>query len=105
MLAGIMLTEPVPGEVEKWARVHQIGFRRVAVSKVGTLVAAQNIPAERPIDGLVLADITGTCDRGISLANAANVELTGIEVTGFTGPLITTHNVTGTGLEKPAAPK
>ena len=101
---GIQATEPVPGAVEKWARVHQIGFRRVAVSKVGTLVSAQNIPAERPIDGLVLTDITGTCDRGILLANATNVELAGIKVTGFTGPLVTTHNVTGNGLEKAAGP-
>ena len=65
---------------------------------------ARKIPAERAIDGLSLTDITGTCGRGITLANAVNVELAGISVTGFSGPLLTLENVTGTGLTDPAAP-
>jgi hypothetical protein len=39
----------------------------------------------------------------MTLANAVNVELAGISVTGFTGPLLTMENVTGTGLTDPAA--
>lgn len=101
---GIQATEPVPGPVEKWARMHQIRFHGVAVSQVATLVLAQNIPAERPIDGLSLTDITGTCGRGIALANATNVELAAINVTGFSGPLVTTDHVTGTGLDNPTDP-
>jgi polygalacturonase len=101
---GIQATEPVPGPVERWARMHAIRFHRVAVSHVAALVLAQNIPAERPIDGLALTDITGTCGRGIALANVLNVELAGIDVTGFSGPLVTTDHVTGTGLEHSVAP-
>ena len=101
---GIQATEPVPGPVERWARMHSIRFRRVAVSHVAALVLAQNIPAERPIDGLSLTDITGTCGRGMALANATNVELAGIDVTGFSGPLVTADHVTGSGLEQPASP-
>lgn len=96
---GIQASEPVPGPVEKWARMHDIRFRDIQVSQVAALVLAQNVPLERPIDGLSLKNITGTCGRGITLANATNVELAGIAVTGFDGPLLTTANVTGTGLD------
>jgi hypothetical protein len=89
----------VPGPVEKWARLHDIRFRDIQVSQVAALVLAQNVPPERPIDGLSLKNITGTCGRGITLANATNVELAGLAVTGFDGPLLTTTNVTGTGLD------
>jgi polygalacturonase len=100
---GIQASDPVPGAVEQWARVHQIRFHHVRVSNVAALVLARNIPAERPIDGLALTDITGTCGRAITLANAVNVELAGINVTGFLGPPLTVENVTGTGLTDPAA--
>ncbi len=96
---GIQASEPVPGPVEKWARVHDIRFRNIQVSQVAALVHAQNVPPERPIDGLSLKNITGTCGRGITLANATNVELAGIAVTGFDGPLLTTEHVTGSGLD------
>ena len=101
---GIQASDPVPGPVEQWARVHQIRFHNIQVSHVKTLVEAWNIPAERPMDGLVLTNITGTCGRGITLANAVNVELAGINVSGFEGPLLTTSNVAGTGLDHPDAP-
>jgi hypothetical protein len=42
--------------------------------------------------------VTGTCQKGILLANMKNVHLSEIKVTGFTGPLLSTYNVTGTGL-------
>jgi polygalacturonase len=100
---GIQASDPVPGAIEQWARVHQIRFHHIRVSNVAALVLARNIPAERPIDGLSLEDITGTCGRGIALANAVNVELAGINVTGFAGPLLTAEHVTGTGLKDPAA--
>jgi polygalacturonase len=96
---GIQASEPVPGPVEKWARVHDIRFRDIRVSNVAALVLASNVPPERSIDGLSLVNIAGTCGRGITLANAVNVELAGIAVTGFAGPLLTTDNVTGTGLD------
>ena len=100
---GIQASDPVPGAVEQWARVRQIRFHHVRVSNVAALVFARNIPAARLIDGLSLTDIAGTCGRGIALANAVNVELAGINLTGFAGPLLTLENVTGTGLTDPAA--
>jgi len=96
---GIAASDPVPGDVEKWARVQNISFKNVRVQDVTMLVAGKNIPAARPVDGFTLTDIAGTCARGIALANMTNVKLSGIHVTGFDGPLISTENVQGTGLE------
>jgi polygalacturonase len=100
---GIQATDPVPGDVEKWPRVQNISFKNVRVQEVAELVAGKNIPAARPMDGFTLTDISGTCARAISLANMTNVKLSGIRVTGFAGPLITTENVKGVGLDDSAA--
>jgi polygalacturonase len=100
---GIQATDPVPGDVEKWPRVQNISFKNVRVQEVAELVAGKNIPAARPMDGFTLTDISGTCARAISLANMTNVKLSGIHVTGFAGPLITTENVKGIGLDDSAA--
>ena len=43
--------------------------------------------------------MTGTCGKGISLANIKKAKLRDIKVTGFSGPLLSTSNVTGTGLD------
>ncbi|HUL52946.1 MAG TPA: glycoside hydrolase family 28 protein [Opitutaceae bacterium] len=96
---GIQATDPVPGPAEQWARMHDIRFRDIRVDNVATLVLAANVPPERPIDGLSLTNITGTCGRGLTLAHATNVTLAGLAVTGFEGPLLTTTNVTGAGLD------
>jgi hypothetical protein len=46
----------------------------------------------------VLENITGTCAKGISLANIKNARIKNINVTGYTGALISINNVTGKGL-------
>ncbi len=97
---GIQAKDPVPGAVEKWSRVHNIRFSNIRVDNVGDLVPAQNIPAERPVDGLSISNVTGTCGKGISLANMTNVDLAAISIAGFKGPLLTTNNVQGTGLDE-----
>jgi hypothetical protein len=51
------------------------------------------VSAQRPIDGLTFSDITGTCERGITLANVLNAKFDSINVTGFSGQLFKTNNV------------
>ena len=99
---GIQATDPVPGEVEKWPRVHNLSFKNIHVQDVTDLIEGTNIPLARPVDGLTLTDISGTCLRAISLANMTNVNLSAINVTGFSGALVRTENVHGTGLGKTA---
>jgi len=103
MKKGIQATDPVPGDVEKWPRVHNLTFKNIHVQDVAELIDGRNVPPARPMDGFTLTDISGTCLRAISLANMTNVNLSKIRVTGFEGALITTNNVQGKGLDDSAA--
>jgi polygalacturonase len=73
-------------------------FTNVRVADVPILVDATRIDARKPLDGLWLDNITGTCKKGIELVNVKNVHLGKIAVSGFIGPLLQTANTTGTGL-------
>jgi hypothetical protein len=64
-----------------------------------TLADVTQISAEKPLQGLVLENISGACTKGISLQHVNNAVVSGIHVTGLTGPLLATNDVTGTGLE------
>jgi len=103
MKKGIQATDPVPGDVDKWARVQNITFKNIRVQDVADLIDGQNVPAARPMNGFTISDVTGTCGRAINLANMTNVNFSKIRVTGFDGPLITTNNVYGKGLDNPSA--
>lgn len=100
---GIQATDPAPGDTTKWTCIHNLCFKHIQAVDVGCLVAGMNIPPACPVDGLTLTDVSGTCARAIALANMTNVNLSGINVTGFTGALVTTRNVEGTGLNEAAA--
>ena len=105
MSKGIQAAEPVTGDVEKWTKVSNITFKNIQVNNVRTLVETQHsntgegVAPERPIDGFTLTNITGTCQRGITLTNVLNANFSNIKVTGYNGPLMTLKNVTGNGLE------
>jgi len=64
-----------------------------------TLADVSQVSAEKPLEKLVLKNITGTCTKGITLVHVRDARLSGIKVTGFTGPLLATDDTTGTGLE------
>jgi polygalacturonase len=100
---GIPATDPVPGEVDQWTRVHNLSFRRVVVHDVAALVEGGKVPPARPLDGFSLTDISGTCARAISIANMTNVAFSNLRVTGFTGPLVSARNATGSGWDEAAA--
>jgi len=54
---------------------------------------------ERPLDGLTLSGITGTCERGFIIVNAKNVMLKGIQLNGMKKGVLFIQNVQGTGLD------
>ena len=95
---GIQASEPVTGAVEQWAKVRNLSFDDIRVENVGELVAAERIPAERPLEGLALTRISGTCSKAVTLANMSRVKLEEINVSGFGGQLLTLTNVQGAGL-------
>ena len=98
---GIQASDPVTGDVDKWTLMNNIRFSHVQVTNITDLVLAQNIPSARPVVGLTLADIQGTCSRALVLANMTNVTLARINVTGYQGAFLTQTNVQGTGLSAP----
>lgn len=73
-------------------------FRNIRV-KCKNLAEVVQISPDKPLEGFVFENITGTCESGISMQNVRGAQLSDLKVTGFSGPLLATHNVTGTGLE------
>ena len=75
-------------------------FSNVRVAAT-TLADVSQISGEKPLENLILENITGTCTKGINLANITNAVLHNIHVTGYEGQFLTQTNVQGVGLEEP----
>lgn len=95
--SGIQDPEPVPG-VEGIPSTANFRFSNVRVSDCAALVEGAEISPDKPLSGLTLENISGTCGKGISLANVRRAEIRNLSVTGYSGPLLGVHNVTGKGL-------
>jgi len=65
---------------------------------VPILVDGTGIHPRKPLEGFTLANVTGTCAKGIYLANVNGAEIRNIKVTGYSDSLININNVTGSGL-------
>jgi hypothetical protein len=99
---GIVGTDPISGP-DGIPAMRNIRISNAAVH-AGVLVDGLNVPVEKPIDGLSLTNVAGTCNAGISLANVVHANLQNIQVTGNKGPWLVTENVTGIGLEGAVPP-
>jgi hypothetical protein len=95
--SGIQDQAPVPG-VEGIPTIRNFKFSNVRVTDCPTLVEGTGIHPDKPLDGFSLVNVTGTCTKGIYLANVRNAVIRDIKVTGVSGPLINIHNVSGKGL-------
>jgi len=63
------------------------------------LVDAVGLHPQKPLDGFALVNVSGDCRTGISLANIRHADIRNIQVTGYSGPLLAIHDVTGKGLQ------
>jgi polygalacturonase len=88
---------PVPGNAGV-PEVRDFRFSNIRVHEVPVLVRATEIDAAKPLVGLTLENITGTCAEGIFLANTKGAVIRNVQVTGYSGKLLNVQNVTGTGL-------
>lgn len=88
---------PVPGDAGI-PSVRNLRFSNVRVTDVPVLVDGTAIDPQKPLQGLALSNITGTCGKGVFLANVKHADLRNIHVTGFSGSLLNTSNVSGSGL-------
>jgi hypothetical protein len=89
--------DPVEGLIG-YPEGKNISFSNIRVT-CNILVRATEISALKPLNGLTLDHITGTCAQGITLANIVGANLSDINVTGFSGALLGIYNVTGSGLQ------
>ena len=96
--SGIQDEFPVPGD-EGIPAVRNIRISNVRVKDCPVLVQGTRIHPDKPLDGFSLTNVSGSCAKGISLANVKKAAIHDIKVTGFTGPLLGIHNVTGKGLQ------
>ena len=77
-------------------------FRNIQISDVQ--IESKNLLSiegtkEKPVDGIQINRVTGTCKEGSVIQNATNVVLNQIRLDGISGPLYFTNNVAGTGFE------
>jgi polygalacturonase len=95
--SGIQDENPVPGDAGIPA-ARNFRFSNVHVKDCPRLLDGTGIHPQKPLDGFSLVNVTGECRTGISLANIRHAEIRNIQVTGYSGPLLAIHNVTGKGL-------
>jgi hypothetical protein len=96
--SGLQDQVPVPGD-EGIPTITNFRFTNIHVHDVPVLVEGTGIHPSKPLQGFTLIDVHGTCSKGISLANIKKALLKNINVSGFTGPLISINNVNGEGLD------
>ena len=95
--SGLQDPNPVPGD-DGIPTIRNFRFSNIRVVDVPVLVDGASIHPHKPLEGFSLVNVTGTCSKGIQLANIRDAVLKDIHVTGFAGPLLSTYNVTGRGL-------
>jgi polygalacturonase len=100
--SGLQDQNPVPG-LAGIPTVRNFRFTNVRVHDVPALVTGSENNPEKPLDGLILAGISGTARSGIELAHVRNAVLKNITVTGVSGPLLRAYDVQGIGLSQAAA--
>lgn len=99
--SGLQDPSPVPG-LEGIPSASNFHFENIRVSDCPVLVDGTSIHPDKPLTGFSLVNVRGRCAKGISLANVRDAAIRNVAVTGFSGPLIGVHNVTGKGLEQAA---
>jgi polygalacturonase len=90
--------DPVEGLIG-YPMAKNISFSKVRLANATVVAEVTQVAPEKPIEGLSLINVTGTAAKGITMQHVRNAVLRDIKVTGLTGPLLATDNVTGTDLE------
>lgn len=97
--SGIQDPDPVPG-TEGIPAVKNFSFTDIRVKDVPVLVEATSIHPAKPLEGFTMTGVTGTCRKGIYLANIRKADIGDLHLSGYSGPLIAASGVTGRGLGK-----
>lgn len=90
--------DPVEGLIG-YPSVRNLSFSNVRLNDATVVAEMTQIAPEKPVEGLTLANISGTAARGITMLHVKNAVIKDFNVTGVTGALLAIDDVTGTGLE------
>jgi polygalacturonase len=102
LTSGLQDESPVTGD-EGIPSLKNFRFSNIRLHDCPILADVTGIHPSKPLDGFSLTSVSGNCTKGIALANVRNAEVRAISVTGLTGPLVSTVNVSGSGLEAAAS--
>ena len=90
--------DPVEGPLG-YPSAKNLQFSNVRLKDATVMVEMTQIAEEKPVLGFSLSNISGTAAKGMILQHVRDAALTDIKVAGVSGPLLSTNDVTGTGLE------
>lgn len=96
--SGLKDQQSVPG-LDGIPTTKNFSFTDITVTDVPVLVDGTSVHADKPLEGLTLKNIKGTCKKGIALANIRNADISNITVQCAAASLIATYNVDGKGLK------
>jgi hypothetical protein len=99
MGSGLQDQVPVPG-LQGIPTVKNFSFKNVRVRDVKDLVDGTSVHPDKPLEGLVLENISGEALWGIRLANVRKAVLRNINVNIREGDALSIYNVQGKGLGK-----
>ncbi|MBN1973340.1 MAG: glycoside hydrolase family 28 protein [Sedimentisphaerales bacterium] len=90
--------DPVEG-LPGYPSARKLSFSNIRLHNASEIIKATQVSPEMPVQGLSLTNVTGTAVKGMNLKHIRDLALKDINVTGYTGKLLTTEDVTGTGLD------
>lgn len=90
--------DPVEGLLG-YPLARNLSFKNIRLNNATEIIKATQVSSEKPVQGLSLENVTGTALKGMNLCHIRNLALKDINVTGFSGKLLTIEDVTGTGLD------
>lgn len=104
LASGIQDQVPVAG-LEGIPTIRNFNFSNIHVTDVPVLVDGTGIHPDKPLEGFSLTNVSGTCSKGIFLANIKKANIKNIAVSGYEGALLNTYQVSGSGLKDAVALK
>jgi polygalacturonase len=90
--------DPVEGLLG-YPSARNLSFSNVRLHDATEIIRADQVAPERPVQGLSLTNVTGSAAKGMNFCHIRDLALKNINVTGVSGPLLITEDVTGTGLD------
>ena len=102
LTSGLQDESPVTGD-EGIPALRNFRFSNIGLHDCPVLGDMTGVHPQKPLDGFSLTNVSGNCAKGIALANIRNAEVRDLNVTGLAGPLLSTVNVSGSGLEGAAS--